>query len=49
MKISYNWLKNFVDFDLKPEELCKVLTFLGIETSIVGGGTNWTGFITAKV
>ena len=49
MKISYNWLKNFVDFDLKPEELCKVLTFLGIETSIVGGGTNWTGVITAKV
>lgn len=49
MKISYNWLKKFVDFDLKPDELCKVLTFLGIETSIVSGGTNWTGVITAKV
>ena len=49
MKISYNWLKNFVDFDLKPEELCKVLTFLGIETSIVGGGIKWVGVITAKV
>jgi len=49
MKISYNWLKELVDFDLKPEELCKVLTFLGVETSIVGGGTNWTGVITAKV
>ncbi len=49
MKISYNWLKEFVDFDLTPEELCKTLTFLGVETSVVGGGTNWTGVITAKV
>lgn len=49
MKISYNWLKEFVDFDLKPEELCKVLTFLGVETSILGGGMNRTGVITAKV
>ena len=49
MKISYNWLKEFVDFDLAPEELCKTLTFLGVETSVVGGGTNWTGVITAKV
>lgn len=49
MKISYNWLKELVDFDLQPEELCKVLTFLGVETSVVGGGINWTGVITAKV
>lgn len=49
MKISYNWLKELVDFDLQPEELCKMLTFLGVETSVVGGGTNWTGVITAKV
>lgn len=49
MKISYNWLKELLDFDLQPEELCKMLTFLGVETSVVGGGTNWTGVITAKV
>ena len=49
MKISYNWLKDFVDFDLTPQELCKTLTFLGIETTIVSGGTDWTGVITAKV
>jgi phenylalanyl-tRNA synthetase beta chain len=49
MKISYNWLKDLVDFDLTPKELCKTLTFLGIETTIVSGGTNWTGVITAKV
>jgi phenylalanyl-tRNA synthetase beta chain len=49
MKISYNWLKELVDFDMQPQDLCKMLTFLGVETSIVGGGINWTGVITAKV
>jgi len=49
MKISYNWLKDIVDFNLSPEQLCKELTFLGVETSIVSGGINWTGVITAKV
>ena len=49
MKISYNWLKELVDFDIQPQDLCKMLTFLGVETSIVGGGINWTGVITAKV
>ena len=49
MKISYNWLKELVDFDMEPQDLCKMLTFLGVETTVVGGGTNWTGVITAKV
>jgi phenylalanyl-tRNA synthetase beta chain len=34
MNISYNWLKEFVDFDLKPLELAEVLTSIGLE---VGG------------
>ena len=49
MRISYNWLKELVDFDMQPQDLCKMLTFLGVETTIVGGGTNWSGVITAKV
>ncbi len=49
MRISYNWLKELVDFDMEPQELCKMLTFLGVETTVVGGGTNWSGVITAKV
>ncbi|MDD5021720.1 MAG: phenylalanine--tRNA ligase subunit beta [Endomicrobiaceae bacterium] len=49
MKISYNWLKELIDFDLSPEELSNTLTFLGIETSILSGGIKWTGVITAKV
>lgn len=34
MNISYNWLKEFVDFDLKPLELADALTSIGLE---VGG------------
>ncbi|MFH1259931.1 MAG: phenylalanine--tRNA ligase subunit beta [Elusimicrobiota bacterium] len=33
MKISYNWLKEFINFSLTPEELAKKLTFLGLEVS----------------
>jgi phenylalanyl-tRNA synthetase beta chain len=31
MKVTYNWLKEFVDFDLSPEALADVLTMLGLE------------------
>jgi phenylalanyl-tRNA synthetase beta chain len=31
MIITYNWLKDFVDFDLSPVELADLLTMLGLE------------------
>ncbi|HET9570003.1 MAG TPA: phenylalanine--tRNA ligase subunit beta [Bacteroidales bacterium] len=31
MNISYNWLKEFLDFDLTPEETAKALTSIGLE------------------
>src|SRR5512138_1162214 len=31
MKVSYNWLKELVDFDLSPEALSDLLTMLGLE------------------
>ncbi len=34
MNISYNWLKEYVDFDLGPQELADALTSIGLE---VGG------------
>ncbi len=34
MNISYNWLKEYVDFDLDPQELADALTSIGLE---VGG------------
>ncbi len=35
MKISYNWLKQFIRTDLKPEETASVLTDLGLEVETV--------------
>lgn len=31
MKVTYNWLKEIVDFDLSPEQLADLLTMLGLE------------------
>jgi phenylalanyl-tRNA synthetase beta chain len=31
MKVSYNWLKDYVDFDLTPEQMSEKLTMVGFE------------------
>lgn len=41
MKVTYNWLKEFVDFNLTPTELGDLLTMLGLEVEgieQIGGG-----------
>ncbi len=41
MIVTYNWLKEFVDFDYSPQELCDRLTMLGLEVDTleeIGGG-----------
>ena len=38
MKISYNWLREYLDFDAGPEELSVILTSLGLE---VEGMEEW--------
>ena len=35
MNISYKWLKQYVDFDLTPEDLASLLTSTGLETGSV--------------
>lgn len=35
MNISYNWLKEYVDFDLTPDETAAALTSIGLETGSV--------------
>ena len=35
MNISYNWLKDFVDFDLTPHQVSDALTSIGLETGKV--------------
>ena len=32
MNISYNWLKEYVDFDLTPDEVAAALTSIGLDT-----------------
>ncbi|MDE6490869.1 MAG: phenylalanine--tRNA ligase subunit beta, partial [Muribaculaceae bacterium] len=32
MNISYNWLRQYVDIDLSPEQLAAALTSIGLET-----------------
>ena len=50
MKITYNWLKQYVDFDWSPEELTERLTMIGLEvegvTKVSGG---FEGIIVAEV
>ena len=31
MKISYNWLKRYINVNLAPEELASILTSIGLE------------------
>jgi phenylalanyl-tRNA synthetase, beta subunit, non-spirochete bacterial len=35
MNISYNWLKEFLDFDLTPEETADALTSIGLENGTI--------------
>ena len=35
MNISYKWLKEYLDFDLSPEQLADDLTSIGLETGTV--------------
>lgn len=35
MNISYNWLKDYLNFDLTPEETAAALTSIGLETGTV--------------
>ncbi|MDR0815497.1 MAG: phenylalanine--tRNA ligase subunit beta, partial [Bacteroidales bacterium] len=35
MNISYNWLKDYINFSLTPEELSAALTSIGLETGSI--------------
>ena len=37
MEISYKWLKEYVDFDLTPQETADVLTSCGLEVDSLEG------------
>ncbi|MFH1368313.1 MAG: phenylalanine--tRNA ligase subunit beta [Elusimicrobiota bacterium] len=49
MRLSYNWLKEFVDFTQSPKEIADLLTFNAVEANVVSSGAGWKGIVTAKV
>jgi phenylalanyl-tRNA synthetase beta chain len=50
MKISLNWLKQYVDFNWSPEELAERLTMLGIEVEgVVKKTGDFEGVVVAQI
>jgi phenylalanyl-tRNA synthetase beta chain len=50
MKVTLNWLKQYVDFDWSPEELAERLTMLGVEVEGVEKlGGEFDGIVVAQV
>ena len=50
MKVTLNWLKQYVDFNWSPEELAERLTMLGLEVEGVQKlGGEFTGIVVAQV
>ena len=52
MNISYNWLKEYVDFNLTPDEVAAALTSIGLETGGVEEmqplKADWKAWLSAK-
>src|SRR5437660_10434905 len=50
MKVTANWLRQYVDFDWSPEELAERLTMLGVEVEGVQKlGGEFAGIVVAQV
>jgi phenylalanyl-tRNA synthetase beta chain len=50
MKVTFNWLKQYVDFTWSPEELAERLTMLGVEVeSLEKLGGEFAGVVVAQV
>jgi phenylalanyl-tRNA synthetase beta chain len=50
MKVTLNWLKQYVDFNWSPEELTERLTMLGLEVEkVVKRGGEFEGVVVAQV
>ncbi|MCD6335279.1 MAG: phenylalanine--tRNA ligase subunit beta [Candidatus Latescibacteria bacterium] len=50
MKVTYNWLKEFVDFDLNPSDLAEALTMAGLEVVATEDlGARYAGCVVGRV
>lgn len=43
MKISYNWLKNYINCDLAPQRIAEILTSIGLEVEAIENYENIRG------
>ena len=50
MKISYNWLKDYLEFEQTPDEVADILTLTGLEVEeVVRTGSSLEGVVVGKV
>jgi len=50
LQLTYRWLKDYVEFDLSPQDLAAKLTMAGFEVAVLERvGAEFTGVITAKI
>ena len=50
MKVTYNWLKEFVDFDMNPSDLAEALTMAGLEVVAMEDlGARYAGCLVGRV
>ena len=49
MKIAIDWLKDFVDFDLAPQELADALTALGLEATVETTAYEFDGVVVGRI
>lgn len=50
MKISYNWLSDFINLDLSPEETAEKLTLIGLEVDeLINYGSKLDGVVVGEV
>ena len=49
MKISLNWLKDYLSLTQSHEEIADALTSLGLEASFKNTGKSFTGVVLGKV
>jgi phenylalanyl-tRNA synthetase beta chain len=50
MRVPLSWLREFVDFDLSPEQLAERLTLLGMEVKgIEGRGSDWANVVVGEL
>ena len=49
MKVSLNWLKDYLDISRSPAAIADELTALGLEASFESSGKSFTGVVLGKV